>query len=192
MRYHTPAGPEGVETLCLALRDSSNAVRLAAAQKLVLGGDRRAIEPLVQALQATYATRWPQLQMGLSALSLLIVFAGILVMVSLTFAVDGWFLALFYALVLLWIMITRYGQEARERSELRSAIAHALTQITEREPSAVPAQVVADLRAFSSDLIEQDGASRRVCAEAADRIEAATKDCRLLPVPAVSGPIVSD
>ncbi len=183
IRYHTPGGPEGVETLCLALRDSSNRVRLAAAQKLVLGGDRRAIEPLVQALQATYATRWPQLQMSLSALFLLVVVAGAAAVGFLTIRLDGWLLGTFYALALLLTLSRPHCDAVRERSDLRAAIAHALTQITEREPSAAAAQAVGDLRAFSRDVIEQDRASRRVCALAADRIDVATADVRLLPVP---------
>jgi hypothetical protein len=172
IQYHTPGGPEGVETLCLALTDSSNNVRLAAARKLVLGGDGRAIQPLVTALQATYVTRWPQAQMGLSALFLMVVVAIALLTGLLTVQADGWQLGIFYSLSVLLTASRPYFDAVRERSELRAAIAHALTQITEHEPCAEASRAVRALRAFSRDIVEQDRASRLVCADAADRIEA--------------------
>jgi hypothetical protein len=77
---------------------------------------------------------------------------------------------------------TALRQQRRERSALHCAVVEALACIAERVPTAAARAVLPDLRLTAVDVLQQDARTRRYSRAAAERIEAATRDLRSLPL----------
>ena len=169
-----------VETLCAALGDKDLNVRLAAAEALGRIGDERAVQPLLKAMQTCFVgqSARKQLVVGLVVIPLFVVagFMG-LAAVGAAGAFGG-----------LGSFIYHYYNGRRQISKFCQAIATALSQIAERNPSPELRVILPDLKAIAADVLQQDRQTRAASRQAAQRIEALTEQLKNLPLPASAPP----
>lgn len=178
--------PEAVPVLCRALADPIPDVREGAACKLTRCGDHRAVGPLTRALQETAGGRgWlfqrARLWLGVALFGITLAGAGMLLFWDDLARMLGGLLLLGASIVL-----KDHLKERGEQSRLRLALSEALATIAEREPSPEARAALTPLRRLASDGIQQDAVSRDACRRAAERIDAATRDTRSLPVTAAA------
>ena len=178
------------EPLCVALSDKSGHVRLAAAEALgrILkdGGDERAIQPLLKALQACFvkgSARW-HLVMGLMAtMAFLLLFAG-LIWGSVALKTWGMIQMLLYFFQ--WIGV--YYERRRTQSKICQQLLEALANVVERNPAPELRVLLPDLKAISADVIQQGSQTRALSRQAAQKIETLTEQLKHLPLPASAPP----
>jgi len=183
-------GPESVEALTDALRDSSGKVRIAAAESLGIIGDPRAVRPLTDALRQCFGGRSARWQVVVGMVSLLgLIAAGLF---------WGW---LILKIGFIWFLflagsahkkVEAFFNEKRSQTGLCRAITEALERIAERNPTPELRAVVPDLRAIAADTVHQDPRTRAVSREAADRIQSLTEKVKSLPLTSTAPPVTAE
>lgn len=180
-------GSEAVEPLCTALSDRSQDVRVAAAESLGCIGDPAAVQPLMEALRATFVghSARRQLMMGFLVAAAAVTLVLGFIWGSIALKTGGMAYLFFQGF---GRVFKKYFEKRHSRSRECAAISDALGDIAERNPTPAMRAVLPELKLVAADVLQQAAATRAVSQDAARRIETLTEKLKDLPVPAAAGP----